>query len=62
MVAFEPPRGWLRAGARASVKYRGDSYWHERLMVWPLNSTEWVVLTPDEGFYIENLGAYEKCR
>ena len=62
MVPFEPPRGWLRAGARASVKYRGDSYWHERLLVWPLNSTEWVVLTPDEGFYIENLGAYEKYR
>jgi hypothetical protein len=48
----------LALGTTVMVAYEGEALWHERLLlrfVGSLPSLEFVILTPDEDMYIEDL-------
>ena len=47
----------LRAGARVGLWYPGDTLWHERILLYPVNRKkgDWYILTPDLDVYIENV-------
>ena len=44
------------------IGYAGEALWHERLLLHDLKSESWVVLTPDEDMYIEDLSRADSLR
>ncbi len=49
----------LKVGDRVLVRYEGEQLWHERLLLWPMvpdgAPEQWIVETPDEEIYFEQL-------
>ena len=65
MAAAVPAAGGLRGlpGDLFLVRFELDPGWdHERLLLWPVTNTEWMILTPDGDCYSENLGDYSRVR
>ena len=46
-------------GARYVAKYRRQADWHERLLLWKLRDSEWIIVTPHGDRYVEDLADYE---
>ena len=44
----------LCPGMSVLVFYPDDKVWHERLLIFPISLTSWVILTPDKDLYIED--------
>jgi hypothetical protein len=44
----------LRTGDRIVVRYDGEPGFHERLLLWPLGGSSWVICTPDFDTYEED--------
>lgn len=42
-------------GQVAAVFYSDDTYWHERLLLWPFRDSKWMIYTPDGDRYLEDL-------
>ena len=50
-------------GSRAVLKgYGGEALWHERLPLYDMGDGSWVVLTPDEDMFIEDLSRADSLR
>ena len=45
----------LRPGMVILVYYDDDRMWHERLLLYPVTRYIWVILTPDDDFYEEQI-------
>ena len=45
----------LLPGQTLAVFFEDDVYWHERLLLWPRDSSSWYILTPDLDVYAEDL-------
>ena len=46
----------LRVGGCVVVRYEGSEQWLERLLLWPVTTTSWLVLTPDHHVCLLRLG------
>ena len=45
----------LKVGMRIVLQYEGDELWHERLLVEPVVSPSWVVMTPTLDLHEEDV-------
>ena len=48
-------------GRRVLLYCPGDKVWHERLLLWPVTPTRWVIITPDGDLYDEDLERGDTC-
>ena len=46
----------LCVGGSVVVRYEGSEQWLERLLLWPVTTTSWIVLTPYHYMYLLRLG------
>ena len=46
-------------GARYVAKYRRQADWHERVLLWKLRESEWIIVTPHGDRYVEDFADYE---
>ena len=46
----------LRVGGSVVVRYEGGERWLERLLLWPVTTQTWIVLTPDQHVCLLRLG------
>ena len=46
----------LRVGGSVVVRYEGGESWRERLLLWPVTTKTWIVLTPDQHVCLLRLG------
>ena len=44
----------MKSGERILVRYVGDPVMHERLLLWPLGGSAWIMCTPDFDVYEED--------
>ena len=44
------------------IGHAGEALWHERLFLHDVESGSWVMLTPDEGMFIEDLSRADSLR
>ena len=44
------------------IGYPGEALWHERLLLHDVGNGSWVILTPDEDMFIEDLSRADSLR
>ena len=60
-VFAQQPCRWT--GSRTVlIGYAGEALWHERLLLHDVGNGSWVVLTPDEDMFIEDLSRADSLR
>ena len=50
----------LRVGGSVVVMYEGEERWLDRLLLWPVTTQSWIVLTPDHHVCHLRLGLEEQ--
>ncbi|CAK0813443.1 unnamed protein product, partial [Prorocentrum cordatum] len=58
MAIVVPTTPW--PGHMFVVFFEGDAWGHERVLVWPLAASTWVIYTAQGDFYVEDATLYEK--